>query len=214
MAERVTAPPTPPADVPPPEFVSAEEYMAVYAHDFYEWEDGRLVKMAPIHYAHEELVTFLRDLLRAYFSLRPIGRVVGEPFVMRLDATKSYREPDLQIILKTNPGQFTGTAMIGPADICIEVVSPESGERDYGKKFLEYEKAGVAEYWILDPVRKVARFNRLDQSGIYADISPDASGNYQTPLLPGLKLHTPTLWQEPLPDIIQIVNMVRAMLAD
>jgi Uma2 family endonuclease len=133
---------------------------------------------------------------------------------MRLDATKSYREPDLQIILKTNPGQFTGTAMIGPADICIEVVSPESGERDYGKKFLEYEKAGVTEYWLLDPIRKTARFNRLDPSGIYADISPDAGGNYQTPLLPGLKLHAPTLWQEPLPDIMQIVESVRAMLAN
>lgn len=211
MAERVSTTTTSPPDTP--EFVSAEEYMAHYAHDFYEWDDGRLVKMAPIQLRHAKLVSYLQKLLEAYFTLRPIGDVVGEPFVMRLDSVKGYREPDLQVILHTNPGQFTPTAMIGPADICIEVVSPESGDRDYGKKFLEYEKAGVREYWIVDPIRKAARLNRLTPDGIYADISPDAEGDYETPLLPGLKLHVPTLWAEPLPDILQIVEAVRAMLA-
>jgi len=210
MAERVNPITTSPADTP--EFVSAEEYMAHYAHDFYEWDDGRLVKMAPIHLRHDEITNFLRSLLDAYFALRPIGRVIGEPFVMRLDTIKGYREPDLQVILHTNPGQFTPTAMIGPADICVEVVSPESADRDYGKKFLEYEKAGVREYWIIDPIRKAARLNRLTANGIYADIQPGDDGAYETPLLPGLKLHVPTLWAEPLPDIVQIVETVRAML--
>jgi Uma2 family endonuclease len=213
MAEQVTSPPTQPAD-PVPEFVSAEEYMAKYAEDFYEWEDGRLVKMAPIHFRHDQLTGYTRLLFNAYFALRPIGRVIGEPFVMRLAATRSYREPDLQIILNNNPGQFTDTAMIGPADICIEVVSPESGDRDYGKKFLEYEKAGVPEYWIFDPIREVARFNRLNANGVYADIAPDAEGYYQTPLLPGFRLHVPTLWQEVLPDFFEIGQLVRDMLGE
>jgi Uma2 family endonuclease len=211
MAEHVISPPTP-GGAPPPDSVSAEDYMALFAHDFYEWEDGRLVKMAPIHFRHEELVIYLRDLLRAYFVFRPIGKVVGQPFVMRLDAANTYREPDLQVILDTNTGEFTPTAMLGPADICIEVVTPESGDRDYGKKFLEYEKAGVTEYWIIDPIRKAARFSRLDANGIYTDVIPDQGGDFTTPLLPGLKVHVPTLWQDDLPDIVQIVESVRGML--
>jgi Uma2 family endonuclease len=104
-------------------------------HDGYEWIKGAVITMVPVSLRYDMIVGYLRKCLEAYFDLRSIGRVVGQPFVMRLDATESRREPDLQIILKTNPGQLTDTAMIGPADICIEVVSPESVACDYGEKF-------------------------------------------------------------------------------
>lgn len=39
----------------------------------------------------------------------------------------------------------------GPADLVVEIVSPESRLRDRGEKFAEYELAGVSEYWLLDP---------------------------------------------------------------
>lgn len=63
----------------------------------------------------------------------------------------TVREPDVQVILDNYPGEFTEIGMIGPADICIEIVSPESVTRDRGEKFSEYEQAGVTEYWIIDP---------------------------------------------------------------
>lgn len=196
-----------------PSPISAEEYMERYAHEGYEWVRGVVIKMAPITLRHDAITGCLRNLLEAYFTLNPIGRVLGQPFVMRLDVTESRREPDLQIILKTNPGQLTDTAMIGPADICIEVVSSESTARDYGDKFAEYEKAGVREYWIVDPVRQECRFYRLNEQGIYLTALPDQEGFYQTAILPGLRLHVPTLWQEKLPDIIAVVQAVQAMLA-
>jgi Uma2 family endonuclease len=149
--------------------------------------------------------------LEAYFDLSPIGKVVGEPFVMRLEATGSFREPDLQIVLNSNPGRLTDTAMIGPADICIEIVSPESASRDYGDKFVEYEKAGVREYWIFDPIRQRCQFNHLGVSDIYVDVFPDAMGYYRTPLLPRLALHVPTLWQKDMPGFFAIGETVRAM---
>ena len=43
--------------------------------------------------------------------------------------------------------------MNGAADICIEVISPESVIRDRGEKFEEYERGGVGEYWIFDYLR-------------------------------------------------------------
>lgn len=152
------------------------------------------------------------DLLKAYFALNPTGRVLGAPFIMRVDATESRREPDLPVILKTNPGELTETYMHGPADICVEIVSAESVARDYGEKFEEYEAGGVREYWILDPIRSQTHFYRLDENGIYRLILPDAEGNYRTPLLPGLVLHVPTLWQDTLPDLVTIVEAARAML--
>jgi Uma2 family endonuclease len=192
--------------------VSAEEYLARFAEEHYEWTKGAIVKMSPISLKHAELVDYLRDVLKAYFALNPIGRVLGEPFVMRLDAVESIREPDLQVILHTNSGQLTDTAMIGPADICIEVVSQESTARDYGEKFEEYEKAGVGEHWILDPIRHECRFHQLQESKLYSTVRPDSDGYYRTPRLPHLALHVPTLWQEKLPDIFAIGETVRAMV--
>ena len=192
--------------------VSIEDYLARYAAGFFEWVKGDVIKMAPISARHDDLAGYLRELFRAYFALNPIGRVKSAPFVMRVDAVEIAREPDLQIILDRNPGDLTDTAMMGPADICVEIVSPESVGRDHGTKLEEYEKAGVGEYWIIDPIRKECRFYQLQASGIYAVVHPDTEGHYGTPKLPRLALHVPTLWQDELPDIFAVAQAVRAMI--
>jgi Uma2 family endonuclease len=214
MADQVVATPPVPAQRPPEaeHRVSAEEYIERYAHDHYEWARGVLIEMTPINLRHDTLAAYLMDVFRAYFALRLIGVVLREPFVMRLDAVEAWREPDLQVILKSNPGSLTDNAMIGPADICVEIVTPESVARDYGEKFAEYEKAGVKEYWLVDWKREAALFYRLREEGVYKLITPDEEGYYQTPLLLGLRLHVPTLWQKELPDVIAIVDSVRAMI--
>lgn len=191
--------------------VSAEDYLAQYAGTFHEWAEGIVIKMSPASRRHTLLTQYLVQWLNAYFALNPIGQVLTAPFVMQMEAIGRSREPDLQVILTTNPGELTDTFMNGPADLCIEVVSPESVGRDYGDKFVEYEKAGVREYWIIDPIRQRAQFNRLDDTGVYAAASPDDTGYYHTPLLPKLALHVPALWQEPLPDLLAIVQTVQAM---
>ncbi|MBI5960386.1 MAG: Uma2 family endonuclease [Chloroflexi bacterium] len=193
--------------------VPVEQYLAQYAETFHEWVEGVVIKMSPVSIRHDLLTAYFRHLLDIYFELNPIGCVVGQPFVMRMDTLERVREPDLQIILNDNPGQLTPTAMIGPADLCIEVVSPESVERDYGQKFREYEAAGVREYWIIDPVRQRCDLNRLTDARVYAELEPDDSGHYHTPLLPRLALHVPTLWQDQLPSVSETLRAVQAMMA-
>jgi Uma2 family endonuclease len=205
-----------PATVPAGEIVaagvSAQEYLARYAESHHEWVKGVVIKMSPESLRHALIIKYLEHLFDIYFDLNPIGQALDDPFVMYLEATDSYREPDLQIILTENPGKLTETAMLGPADICIEVVSPESVARDYGDKFAEYEQAGVREYWIIDPQRQDARFYQLQVSGLYAPVQLDEAGNYTTPLLPRLALHVSTLWQKDLPGIPDTVQAVKAML--
>ncbi len=192
--------------------VSAEEYMQHYAADHHEWVRGIVIKMSPIHLTHQQIVDYLRLLLQAYFALRPIGRVQSEPFVLRLP--DSRREPDLMLILGDNQTNLHDTYMDGPADICIEVVSPESVARDYGEKMAEYEAGGVPEYWIIDPQRERCTFYRVDEAGHYAQVQPDAEGHYQTERLPDLAVHVPTLWQDPLPNVLDVADTLRAMLAE
>lgn len=191
--------------------VPVDEYLATYAEDHHEWVQGVVLMMTPVTLRHEELVTYLRQMFSAYLVLNPTGRVLGEPFVMRLDVVNAIREPDLQVILGDNLDNLTNTAMVGPADLCIEVVSPESTARDYGEKFEEYEKAGVREYWIIDPQRKECRFHRLGEHQLYISHFPDDDGVYTTPLLPRLRLHIPMLWQDELPDFFAVGTAVKIM---
>ena len=197
---------------PPVVVTSFEEYLERYAHDYYELVEGTLVKMSPVTLKHAALTSFLHLLLSVYFEFNAIGRVIPAPFVMRLTAIDAYREPDLLVILKNNSGNLTETYMDGPADICIEVVSPESVARDHGKKFEEYEKGKVPEYWIVDPIHRECRFYRLDDSGHYVRHTEDEHGIYRTPALPNLALHVPTLWQDDLPGPLAVIEAVRKMM--
>ncbi len=194
--------------------ITYDDYMAHYAEQFHEWVKGSIIRMSPVSGQHDDLTAYLRLLFDAYFSLNPVGRTRSAPFVMRIPDHDIAREPDVQVILHTNPGDLTDTAMIGAADICIEVVSPESATRDFGDKFIEYEKVGVRDYWVIDPLRHEAHFHRLQDSGLYARVQPDDAGHFHTPLLPRLTLHVPTLWTDPLPNAIETVAAVQTMLAD
>jgi Uma2 family endonuclease len=195
--------------------VSVDEYMETYAGEHCEYVEGFVIKMSPGDIRHNDLIYYLHTLLRTYFKFRPLGRVVGQPFVLRLPAFPNRRrEPDLIVVLRSNPNRLTNTYMDGPADICIEVVSNESHDRDYREKFIEYEQGGVPEYWIIDSVLKDTVFYRLNSEGRYVPFTADHQGLYRTPALPGFSLHVPSLWGEEPPDPIAIVDAVRAMLAD
>lgn len=195
--------------------VSLEDYMEYYAADHCEWVEGYIIKMSPGTLKHNSLIRYLAALLDTYFELIGLGRLVTQPFVMRLPAfPRRCREPDLFVVLNTNLAELRETYMDGPADICIEIVSEESIERDYEDKFKEYEVGGVPEYWILDPLQKESRFYRRDETGHFIRHTEDALGNYTTPALPKLALHVPTLWQENLPGPIAVTEAVKAMLKD
>lgn len=191
--------------------VSEEDYMEHYAETHHEWVRGVVIKMSPVRLVHDQVVTYLRSLLLAYLSAtKTEGRVLSDPFVMRLE--NANRQPDLQVILGDNQDNLRDTYMDGAADICVEVVSPGSVRVDYGEKLEEYEQGGVREYWIIDPQRRRCLFHRSSEDNLYTDAPVDESGNYTTPLLPQLKLHVPTLWQNELPDYGAVWGQVQDMI--
>jgi Uma2 family endonuclease len=189
--------------------VSAEVYMEQYAEYFHEWVDGVVYKMSSVSAKHDDLTGFLRELIRSYFAFRPLGIVRSAPFVMKIG--KSRREPDLQIILKDGKAKLEETFTDGAADICVEIVSPSNEGADYGDKLREYEAGGVREYWIIDPLRKECRFQRLNEEGVYKLFIPE-NEVYSTPLLPDFRLDTQILWQLEMPNVVETVEMVKKML--
>ncbi len=191
--------------------VSLEDFEKYYAEDFCEWIEGHVIKMST-NIKHDKLLRFFAIFFESYFEHRPIAQIVQATFMMKNPAfPKRRREPDLQLVLNTSSTMIQDTYVDGPANIIIEIISPESVARDYGDKFLEYEIGGVREYWIFDPQRKECRFHRLNDDNLYQTIQP-IEGIYTTSLLPDFVLDISLLWQESLPTPSKIAEMVKAMV--
>lgn len=206
---------TPPLDHIVAIAVTESDYMEHYAATHHEWLNGVVITMSPANLEHMTLFQYLFKLLDAYLAVNPIATLLHEPFVMALDTPtfQSRRQPDIQLLRHEHQARLTPTYVDGPADICIEIVSPESVARDYGEKFQEYEAGGVAEYWIIDPQRHEANFHRLSEDHTYKRVQISADSPYTTPLLSRFQLHIPTVWQHPLPTIFQIMEQVHQMMA-
>jgi len=193
--------------------VSWDDYMAKYAAYFTEYVDGDIIPLSPSHIRHDEISEYLRTLLKIYLGYRPLGRILGAPFVMKSSGERYGREPDLMFISTKDLHRVMPTYFEGAPDIAIEIISPESVERDHGTKYKEYEEVGVPEYWIIDPIHAECRFYRRGEE-YYTLIREDDDGYYTTPQLPDFRLHIPRLWLPNLPDGIEIVESVKHMTDD
>jgi Uma2 family endonuclease len=86
------------------------------------------------------------------------------------------------------------TYMEGPADLAVEVVSPESRTRDRIEKLREYEKAGVRDYWLIDPGQRTADAYRLSSAGAYEPVELGSPARLSCEALPGFWVEVAWVW--------------------
>lgn len=164
---------------PPKSKMTWEEFLAWVDEDAHvEWVNGEIIMTRPSGIRHQDIKLFLVTLLRQYVRAKKLGVVLDAPFLMRMALKPSGREPDILFVQEKHRKRLHETYLDGPADLVVEVVSPESIARDRGDKFVEYEQAKVKEYWLIDPVRTRAEFYVLDRKGQYRSVEPDAHGKY------------------------------------
>ncbi|MFZ3590569.1 Uma2 family endonuclease [Bacillus sp. DJP31] len=61
------------------------------------------------------------------------------------------RQPDILMIHRSREHIIEEHAVVGPPDLVVEILSPNSIKRDRLVKHESYARFGVAEYWIVDP---------------------------------------------------------------
>lgn len=205
---RETAPAYEPLKPLPQGKITFEEFLAWCDEDTWaEWVDGEVIILTPASRKHQRTARFLIQLLGLYVEKSVLGEVLFEPFLVRLpEILRRGREPDIIFIRKERLHLLKETYFDGAPDLIIEIVSPESYTRDKIEKYREYEAAGVAEYWLIDPDSRQAEFFRLDKNGRYRLLAPDEEGIYRSEVLPGFRLKTGWLWQEPQPSIITVLK--------
>ncbi len=170
-----------------------------------EWIDGEVIIMSPASLRHQLLVNFLAAVLQYFVEAHQLGLIVTAPFQMKIGADLPGREPDLIFVSSEHLDRLKYAHLSGPADIALEIISPESRARDRGEKFYEYEQGGVREYWLIDPVRKQAEFYILGADGIYR-LASIGGGVFRSTVLKGLDLKVDWLWQEPLPPLSSVLK--------
>lgn len=171
-----------------------------------EWVDGEVILLTPASLRHQEVSGFLHAVLGAFVQARDLGTVVAAPFQMKTGPDLPGREPDLLFVAREGLERLKGTHLEGPADLVVEVASPESRLRDRGEKFAEYELGGVREYWIVDPDEARADFYVLGEDGRYERVRPDVDGVYRSRAVPGFWLNVSWLWQRPLPRLVDVLR--------
>ncbi len=194
--------------------VSFEEFLAWADEDtLAEWVDGEIVPMSPASADHQRILRFLFHLVDAFVSVRQLGEVFLPPFLMRLPSRPSGREPDLLFLANGHANRLKGAYLDGPADLVVEIVSPETDERDSSEKLREYEAGGVPEYWLIDPLRQVTSFHQLGADGRYHAAPLDPDGFAHSAVLPGFRLRVAWLWQRPLPPVGEALQQIGVRLA-
>lgn len=161
-----------------------------------EWVNGKVVLLSPDSIPHDDLADFLAMVLRIYSEERSPGRVFTRTILMKTGVIPSGRMPDLFFIAQKRAKEsLKHTYVDGAADLALEIVSPESVERDEDEKFREYAKAGVREYWLINPMRREAAAFEL-KAGRYKKLAIE-DGVIRSRVVDGFYVRIDWLWQRP-----------------
>jgi Uma2 family endonuclease len=207
---------TRPASAPRPARrpASYEDYLALPDDGaIVEWANGEIFHHMPPGPDHQRISSILETLLRLYVKRLSLGEVFDAPFEVKLWPDGPSREPDALFISHERLPSLTSKRFEGAPDLVIEVISPTSVTIDRVDKYLEYERAGVREYWIIDPRprQEQADFFVRGESGRLVSAPVDEDGVYASTVIPGFRLRLDWLRR---PEETDVERALAWMLAD
>jgi len=172
-----------------------------------EWVDGEVILPTPPKRQHQGIVYFLTTLFGLYVELTGQGEVIAAPFETFLPSRPASREPDIIVVLGENLQRLSEERFTGAPDLVVEVVSEDSVRRDRMEKFLEYEREGVREYWLIDsrPAHAGVEVFTLEQ-GSFVPLVPNEEDWLESRVLPGFRVRERWFTEETLPDVYSALS--------
>jgi len=168
--------------------MSAEQYLNLPESECkYELIDGVVFMSPSATPLHQKIITRLAQYIANHLDDHPIGEVYVEVDVnlgAGLGRDLVYR-PDV-VYLRAERAAQSRDRIVGPPDLVVEVISPDSRQYDSVTKKDDYESCGVLEYWLIDPFEDAMRFyaRRDDQ---FVEIQPEDQ-QLVSQAIPGLVL--------------------------
>lgn len=154
--------------IPNPEKITAEEYLRLTenAAERTELRDGEIIAMAPPSRRHQQLSYGLHRVIDDHITRHHGSCEVNEGIGVRLD-DHTLVIPDVSVVC--DPEKLDDRYCHGAPDWIIEILSTNRSD-DLIYKLALYKKAGVREYWIVDPKNEktlVYYFEKNDFPDIY-----------------------------------------------
>jgi Uma2 family endonuclease len=173
--------------------------------------DGVIFMASPDNTDANRLFSWLIAVMKVYCQEKDLGEVYGSRVALRFDRINGP-EPDILFVAKHRNEKIKRGFIDGRCDVAVEIVSPDSVDRDYAAKRHLYERNGVSEYWILDETKQTQLFLRLDKKGKYREVRL-RRGVFHSAVLPGFFLRPHWLWQQPQPMLRKVLDEILAASA-
>lgn len=162
----------------------------------YELLRGQIVMSPPAGWTHGRIEARLARLLDEHVSRHRLGMVFGASTGYELPSGDTV-QPDVSYVsterfARQPPIRQNEFLRVAP-DLVIEVLSPATASHDLVEKKTIYERNGIDEYWIVDPLATTVTVFRLDAGG-YAAGRKFLRGKVTSHVLPRLRLATTKLF--------------------
>ena len=171
--------------------------------DYYTWDDDKrrelidgipyLMSPAPSP-SHQRIISKLNQQFANFLTGKPC-EVFPAPLDVRLNGLggddDDVFQPDIVVIC--DRAKIDGSGCNGAPDLVIEILSPSTAVRDKVLKFNAYQRAGVREYWIVDPDSKTVQVHILE-SGRYFTKSYCESDIIPVHVLKGCEISLPDVF--------------------
>jgi len=150
----------------------------------YEIIDGELYVNPSPATKHQIAVGNLHAIIWNYTRTRKTGTVFVAPFDVLLSDV-DVLQPDVLYVSRQHDDRVTERNVTGAPDLVIEVLSESTRKTDETIKLKRYDRFGIGEYWIVDPVAESVRVYRRGRAGLEL---VDVGSTLTSPLLPDFQL--------------------------
>jgi Uma2 family endonuclease len=152
--------------------------------------DGEHYVTAAPFVRHQILSFRLTLALGTFAEARHLGQILAAPLDVLL-SPNDIVQPDLIFLSSGRLHLLNERNLRGAPDLIVEILSESTRRIDQGIKAETYERAGVQEYWVVDPTRdSVLVYCRVeDRLQAVGRLEARTKDVLTTPLLPGLDIH-------------------------
>lgn len=158
----------------------------------YEIIDGVLYMANAPDFEHQLAVTVLTSQLWSFVQLHNLGIVLTAPFEVHLPGIAQPVQPDILFVSNARRNIIKPKLIEGAPDLIVEVRSISTARHDRTVKFNVYERAGVREYWIVNPRLRVVEVYALQGNEYVLHGEYGAGERVKSAVLEGLELATDT----------------------
>ncbi len=164
------------------------DYLQLDDDKRYEIIDGELI-MVPSPYTRHQIISQNLNMEVYKFVIENnLGYVIAAPMDVYLDEFNVV-QPDILFISNKRKSIITERCIKGAPDLVIEILSESSLQKDRIDKKELYERFGVREYWIVDPLYKIVEIYILKSKAFILYKTFSQNDVLSSKLLKGLKVN-------------------------